>query len=185
MNARLAIPLIATITLYGCFNPKIDTGGISLPDWVLQPTIADGIAATSCVRWTGDFDLDRKASLASARQELAQQIQLRVQSMDETYLRKVEATAGDVRSNVFESVSRQLTDLALQGSVPERVQPVKFDDGQRLCTQVTMRPDATRALFQKLVAASGEQLTPQDEAVLFEEFKASQARARMDEALAR
>lgn len=184
MKIRMIITLMAAATLHGCAS-KVDDGGISLPDWVLNPTIEDGIAATSCVKWSGDLDLDKKASMASARQELAQQIQLRVQSMDELYQRKVEATAGAVRGNVFESVSRQVTDLELQGSVPEKVQPVKFDDEQRLCTQVTMRPDATRNLFNKLVAASGENLTPQDEAVLFEEFKASQARARMDEALTR
>ena len=184
MRIRLLATLITVVSLHGCAS-KIDDGGITLPDWVLNPTVENGIAATSCVKWSGDIDLDRKASLASARQELAQQIQLRVQSMDELYQRKVEATAGAVRGNVFESVSRQVTDMELKGSVPEKVQPVKFDDEQRLCTQVVMRPDATRELFSKLVAASGEAISAQDEALLFEEFKASQARARMDEALAR
>lgn len=163
----------------------VDSGGITLPEWVTSPAIEDGIAATSCVKWSGDFDLDKKQAIANARQDLAQQIRIRVESMDETMKRNREGAGKADQGSVFTSVSRQTADQHLKGAVPQRVKPVKFDDAQRLCAQVAMKPEQTRELFDTLIRESKVQLSAKDEDLLFEEFKADQARQRMDEALSR
>lgn len=155
-----------------------------LPEWVAMPGVKDGIAATSCVGWSGQFDVDRRQALANARQALAQQIQVRVESMDETYARRTTGGDEDVTSSVFESVSRQVTDQNLQGAIPQRVEPVTIADEKQLCAMIAMQPDKTRALFEQIVAASNAEVTARDKEVLYEEFKAEQARERLDEALA-
>lgn len=156
----------------------------SLPEWVSMPRVEDGIAASSCVSWSGYFDVDRRQALANARQELAQQIDIRVQGMDETYARRTRGGDEDVIGSVFETVSRQVTDQNLRGAIPQRIEAVTIGDEKQLCAMIAMQPDKTRELFEQIIDASGEEIAARDEEVLYEEFKADQARERMDEALA-
>ncbi len=183
-SAFATLPVLAILAACNS-QPEAPRGSFSLPAWIANPTIEDGIAASSCVRWSGHLDIDQRQVLAIARQQLAQQIDLRVKSMDETYARRTQAAGGDAVGGVFESVSRQVTEQNLHASIPERIETFSIAGEDNLCAMVTMRPEATRQLFEQLVQASGVSLGARDEAVLYEEFKAHQAQQRMDEELAR
>lgn len=177
-----SIPLALAIALTGCASNGVDKA-MNLPDWVANPTIEDGIASSTCVQSSGHFNIDRKQAIAEARQGLAQQIQTRVEAMDETYSNSTLTEDGTTAGGVFESVSRQVTNQNLSGAVPERVEMVNLGDTTQLCAMVAMRPDQTRALFDQLVEQSGAKLDAQDERVLFQQFKAEQARDRLDSQL--
>jgi len=179
-----SLPLAAAIALTGCAsNSNTSDPDINPPDWVLNPSIEDGIAEATCVQSSGHFNIDRKQAIAEARQGLAQQIQLRVESMDETYANRTTTEDGTTAGGTFESVSRQVTEQNLSGAIPERVEMVRMGETVQVCAMVAMRPDETRDLFNKLVAQSGVKLGAQDEKVLFQQFKAEQARKRLDSQL--
>lgn len=179
-----SLPLAALIAVAGCASNTNDADlSINPPEWVMNPSVEGGIAESTCVQSSGHFNIDRKQAIAEARQGLAQQIQSRVEAMDETYSNRTTTEDGTTAGGTFESVSRQVTEQNLSGAVPERVELVRIGDQTQLCAMVAMRPDQTRDLFNKLVAQSGAKLGAQDEQVLFQQFKAEQARKRLDSQL--
>lgn len=176
-----ACSLVLAAAIAGCAsNNPSDTAAIALPSWISNPTIEDGIASSTCVRSSGHFNIDQKQAIAEARQGLAQQIQTRVRAMDETYQNNTLTEDGTTAGGVFESVSQQVTEQNLRGAVPERIEIIKIGDTLQTCAMVVMKPDQTKALFDKLVAQSGVTLSAQDERVLFQQFKAQQARDRLE-----
>jgi hypothetical protein len=179
-----SIPLALAVAVAGCASTSNTANpDINPPDWVMNPTIEGGIAESTCVQSSGHFNIDRKQAIAEARQGLAQQIQSRVEAMDETYANRTTTEDGINAGGTFESVSRQVTEQNLSGAVPERVEMVKIGETTQLCAMVAMRPEQTRDLFNQLVAESGAELGAQDEKVLFQQFKAEQARKRLDSQL--
>lgn len=174
--------LLSALFLAACQPLSVERAA-SVPDWVAAPQVKEGLAATSCVAYSGHFDIDKKQAIANARQELVQQISLRVKTLDETYARKTQAAGGAVAGGVFESVSRQVAEETLSGSVPEKVAVLTIAGKEQMCAMVTLQPERTRTLFAQLVSAAKVSLAAQDEAALYEEFKAFKAQERLDRAL--
>ncbi|HFD38431.1 MAG TPA: hypothetical protein ENJ31_01075 [Anaerolineae bacterium] len=182
---RLIAVMSAAALLAACSSTKEKAGveappGMDLPDWVMNPVIEDGLAATDCVKWSGNMSIDRKQAIANARAGLAQQIDIKVKAMDKTYARKVDAQGGTNIGGVFESVSKQVTQQQLSGSRPTKVKPVTINGESHICAMVTFAPAATEELFKNIVKSSGVKLSPQDEDVLYEEFKAFKAQEELD-----
>ncbi len=92
-----------------------------MPGWILNPNIEGGIAAAECSTWSGDFSMDKAEATALARATLAKQIDTKVQAMDKTYQRRVRANDKTTTGTTFESVSKQLTEQTLQGTVPKKI----------------------------------------------------------------
>jgi hypothetical protein len=155
-----------------------------LPEWVLTPTIENGIADTQCVKSAGiDFPVLKSKATALARAELAKQINLRVKAMDKTYQRLTDTNQGSSTGGTFEAVSRQLTNQTLSGTRATKVEYIDFpDNSQKLCVMVTLDPNLTNTLFKTLVKESGQNISPRDEAVLYERFLAKKAADEMDAA---
>lgn len=165
-------------------SEKRSAGG--LPNWVAAPMAEGGIADTQCVENNATISVLRARATALARAELARNIDVRVQAMDSTYARLTEADEGASSGTSFESVSRQVTNEKLAGSRVERSDFVRFPGGeQMLCVMVVMPPETTDALYQDMVSRSGRQLSAQDDAVLYEEFRAHQAQEAMQKEMQR
>ncbi|MFA9460356.1 hypothetical protein [Thiohalorhabdus methylotrophus] len=171
-----ALVLGAGGLMAGCASSGKSTEGTAgLPSWVMNPTIEGGIAATECVPASQDLSLDKAEATAKARATLVKQINLKVKAMDKTYQRKVKSQSGTTTGGTFESVSRQVADQYLSGSRATKVNYVDINGKRNLCAMVTMDPKTTESLFKELVAQSEKKLSPQDEEVLYEEFKAKKA----------
>ncbi len=180
---KYMMPVAAAVFLAACSStPKQGANELtsSIPAWVLNPVIDDGIAATACVNFSGNMNIDKSQTVASARAGIAKQITVKVKAMDKTYARKTETGDKLVTSNVFESVSKQLAEQSLVGSRPEKVEIVDIAGKQQLCTMVTLKPEVTEKLFKDIVKNSGQQVAAQDEAILFEEFKAHKAQQELE-----
>lgn len=158
---------------------------INIPDWVSAPQYDGGIAETSCVQFSGHFDLDKKEAVAKARDALAKQIEVKVKTMDKIHSSKTQVTAGTNVGGVFESVSRQVTQQSLVGARPHKVNLVKIGQVENLCAMVVIDPKETKNLFSKLVSASGAQLSSKDEDVLYQEFKAYKAHQELQDEFSR
>lgn len=156
----------------------------SLPDWVMNPVVENGIADTQCVNAKPGIGMNYLKSQATtlARAELAKQIGLRVKALDKTYQRIADTTAGTSVGGSFESVSKQVTDKNLSGSRAIRMDYVTMPGNTtNFCVMVAMSPEVTKALFKDLVTESGNSnISPSNEAVLYERFLADKAAKELD-----
>jgi hypothetical protein len=177
---------VAIVMLSACASKQETTApaaatSTKLPSWVLNPIIENGIADTQCVQTTADFNVLKNKATALARAELTKQIEVNVKAMDKTYQRLTDTAQGSSTGSDFESVSRQLASQTLSGSRTTQVDYVDFPDGtQKLCVLVTLSPELTETLFKNIVKQSGRNISPKDEAVLYERFLAKKAGEEMD-----
>ncbi len=161
--------------------PQTTAQASQLPDWVLSPIIENGIADTQCVAVTADFNILKNKATALGRAELAKQIEIKVKAMDKTYQRLTDTAEGSTSGGTFESVSKQLSNKTLSGSRATKVNYINFPDNtQKLCVMITMSPELTESLFKDLVKESGRNISPRNEAVLYERFLAKKAADEME-----
>jgi len=152
----------------------------SVPNWVLNPNVDNALAAASCVPWSGNLSIDKAQSLAMARAEIAQQINLKVSVLDKMYQRKLEA---DDRQNIggtFEQVSKQISQQTLVNTKAAKVEFAKIDGKKQLCTLVTLSENKSDLLFEQLVGKSGANIDPTSKAALYEEFRSQKASKELE-----
>jgi hypothetical protein len=184
MKKQIVAGLSMALLAAGCASSgkKQDIAGV--PNWVTSPSYKDGIAATECVPASSNFSLDRKEAIANARQGLAQQLNLKVKAMDKTYQRRTRAEDKASTGSSFESVSRQVTETNLNGSRVVKTGYVELAEKKNLCVMVAFGDSEMQKIFDDLIDASGRNVSPQDEDILYQEFKAKQAGEEMDKELA-
>ncbi|GAA0859404.1 hypothetical protein [Aliiglaciecola litoralis] len=157
----------------------------SVPSWVLNPEVANGIAATDCVSFSGNLSVDKKMATANSRLALAQQIDTRVEGLEKTYSSRVDSNEDATVGTNFSSVSKQLTKQKLQGSRVIKSDVVNISGKDYLCVLTTLEPEATKALFDEILAQSKRTINPTDEKFLYQEFKAAQAEKDLDKEIKR
>jgi hypothetical protein len=155
----------------------------NIPDWVLNPTIENGLAASDCTKFSGNMSVDSKVAVANARLALAQQISVQVQGLDKTYARRTDTNEETSVGSNFSSVSKQITQQNLSGALVKKVDIVNILNAEHLCAQVTLAPSETEALFEKLVVGSQQTINAKDKTFLYEEFKAFKAEQDLDSAI--
>ena len=156
-------------------------GKVKLPQWVINPTIVNGFAATECTEASADFAILKSKTETMARGNIARQIGVKVQAMDKLYSRLTEVEEGNVSASTFEKVEKQLTQQSIQGSRTTQVDYVDFPDGkQRICSKVELNPELTKKLFDNIVKTSERKVSAQNENVLYEEFKSHKAQQELD-----
>jgi predicted component of type VI protein secretion system len=156
------------------------------PEWVMNPVIENGLAAASCVPIPGsNISVAQKMATANGRAQLSFQIETKVKAMDKTYDRVTTTNDGASTGGTFESVSKQVTQQNLNGA-----RAVKFakvvDDGKNLmCALVTLSPETTNTLFSALVQSSEKNLSPDNEAVLKEQFLSYKAQQELEQEMSK
>ncbi|MCP1727962.1 heat shock protein HslJ [Natronospira proteinivora] len=178
---------VAALILAACAGPE-QAPEDRIPDWVADPQseVSDGLAATNCVPASDSFSIDRSEAIALTRQMLAAQIEVGVEAMDETYQQQTRTSEGEtVSGSTFQSVSRQLTDQTLTGVRVNQAGYETINEQRQLCTMLVMGESDMRGLFDDIIETSNRPMADQDEAVLWEQFRHTQAREEMDSALER
>ena len=180
----LPLILLSLGLVAGCGPSKKEQAGMGeIPKWVANPQVEQGIAVTECVPASDNFSLDRKEAVANARSSLAQQIETKVQAMDKTYQRRVRTEEKSATGSTFESVSKQLTEETLQGTILKKVGYEVFNGQKHMCVKLAMGGSDMREFFNRLVKQSEANVGPQDKELLYQEFKAKQAQEEMQEEL--
>ena len=182
---KLAITLLTAALMTGCASQDRKNKGelASTPDWILSPQIENGIAESACVIWSGNIAIDKDEASHIARDRLAKQIELRSAGMTKAFSDKTTTSNGLNTGTTFESVSRQIYDQTLKGTKPTKAGIFIIDAKKNFCVMVEVDPDKTKKLYKNIVAASGAQLNADDDAVLFQQFKAWKAQGELDKAL--
>lgn len=181
----LPLLLVSLVLLAGCgtSSQKSTAGMGEVPKWVASPQVEQGIAVTECVPASDNFSLDRKEAVANARASLAQQIQTKVRAMDKTYQRRIRADDKTTTGTTFETVSKQLTEETLKGTAPKQTGYEMLNEKKHMCVMLTMGGSQMKEFFDKLMREADADVNPQDEEILYQEFKAKQAQEEMEEEL--
>jgi hypothetical protein len=158
---KAAAPALLALGLAAC--------GSDAPEWIREPATDGGLAATACVKDSGNLAVDRQVIIAQARGEIARQLQERVIEMDDAYDDLAEPVEGKP-DTTFASVAKQIAEPMLASLAPTRVEYLDFDDERRLCTHVGMDRAQARVLYDKLVEASGRKIDPAQAEALYLEF---------------
>ncbi|NWN91965.1 hypothetical protein HLV39_10725 [Marinobacter adhaerens] len=187
---KLITAVLAAGLVAGCASnqsPEQPSSDSGLPAWVMTPSSLAGegaLAATECVPDNANMSILKAKSVALARAGLAQQIRVNVQAMDKTYQTLTENGDEAGSGSTFESVSKQVTEQMLNGAIPERVDYLKGPGDKMLfCSMVVLAPEKNRKIFEQIIDKSNRQLNPNNEALLYQEYRAKRAAEELDEAL--
>lgn len=189
-KVKLVTAVLAAGLVAGCASnqapeqPKSNSG---LPAWVMMPSSVAGegaLASTECVPDNASMSILKAKSVALARAGLAQQIRVNVQAMDKTYQTLTENGDEAGSGSTFESVSKQVTEQMLNGAIPQRVDYLKGPGDKMLfCSMVVLAPEQNRKIFEQIIDKSNRQLNPNNEALLYQEYRAKRAAEELEQSL--
>ena len=184
---KLIFVAVLTTILGGCSSTKVEENKLTnnIPSWVLNPAVKDGIAASSCVKYSGNLSIDQKIATANGRLSLAQQIETRVEGLDKTFDNRTDSNSDVTTGSTFSSVSKQLTKQTLTGSRAIKSDILEIAGKQHFCVLTTLSPTVTKELFNAIVKSSKRDINPQDENFLYQEFKAHKAEQSLAEEIHR
>ena len=183
LTYRITVIALAAAITAGCASGAQQSATTkSLPDWVTAPYVKDGFTDTQCVKANASMGILKNSATALGRAEIAKQIDVQVKAMDKTYARKVKTADGISTGGVFETVSKQVTNRNLTASQVNKVDVVQINNADHLCAMVVFGREANRRLFDDLINTTqvAQQISPQDEGVLWEEFKAYKSQQELD-----
>lgn len=140
------------------------------PDWVLNPPGGEP-AGSDCVPSSGSLSIDRNQATAKARLALAQQIEVKIEAMDQTYESRVREGKADKLASSFKSTSKQTVSVSLQGARLVRAEVVKNRDGEFLCALVSLTKAAAEKLPGDVIRTAGLKVDEDTEALLLTRFR--------------
>ncbi len=147
-----------------------------LPDFVMNPPMAeDALFGTGSSKMS-DFSLARNAAAAEARAQIATQINAEVKQAVTNYSQ--ESGAGDETQTLqfAESITRQITSEKIRGARIAEV--AKTDDGV-VWVLVEYRKNALAGILEEAVDNAKKDFN-RDEGAAFAEFKAQEALKKME-----
>lgn len=151
-----------------------------IPEWVLNPSSANGFAASNCVKYTGNFSVDRNHAVSLTRNALAQNMDLKANVLEKTY-QKMDSASGETSTGTsFEQIAKQITSVSLQKSQIEKVKIVNIAGVPQVCSLVTIPKVESEKAFTNMVNSSGP-IDPSDKAALYKEFMSQKTTAELEQ----
>ena len=182
--SRTLLTSVAVVVIAGCntvAEKSASTPVSNLPALTLNPNTSEGIAATDCVKFSGNLSIDKKLATANSRLALAQQIETRIEGLEKTYSNRTDANDDTTVGTSFSSVSKQLTKQKLQGSRLIKSDIVNISGIDHFCVLTALEPNQTKSLFNDILKQSQRTINPADEKFLYQEFKAKKAENDLDQ----
>lgn len=188
MKYQILTAAISAAVLSGCASQsgsentaKVETSkGSNVPNWVLNPTSANGFAASNCVSASGNFSIDCNHAISLARNTLAQNIDIKVSVLEKNYQKIDSSVDGHTSGTSFEQIAKQITNTSIQKSQVEQVALVEVGGEEQVCALVVMPKIESEKMFNSAVVAS-EDLDPTDKAALYKEFVSQKTSKQLEE----
>ena len=115
------------------------SGFANEPSWVTNPIKGCGVGSA---KYRGIRDLTRKAAIASARDDLARQLKVKVEGMIKTYQAMGEAEGKEFSEEQTSRVSRNIVSTTLVGTIPKKNAMVGKDYYSTVCLDPAVFADA-------------------------------------------
>ena len=145
------------------------------PEWILNPPSGPELHAGDCVEASGSMGIDRQQATARARLALAQQIEVRVEAMDQTWESRVRDGQAQKLASSFSSASKQLVAVTLQGARPVRTEVVKSRSGNLVCVLVALQRQASEQLPGDIIRTAAAPVDAATESMLVTRFRQAAA----------
>lgn len=180
----LALGLPLLVAGCGTTSDKEEQDMSSLPDWVTQPHAEDGLAATACVATAGSFSRDQSRADLQARQQLASQMGIQIQSLSEQYQRTIETDDGISTGANFEEVTRGIVEQELRGSNRIKGNYVTMPGGKKeFCSMMAVGQASVNEILKQVAGAAGADEDAFTQGEMREQFMSQKALNRLDEQL--
>ncbi|MFY7856746.1 MAG: hypothetical protein ACOVQT_11440 [Rubrivivax sp.] len=141
------------------------------PDWILNPPSGPELHAGDCVESSGSVGIDRQQATARARLALAQQIEVRVEAMDQTWESRFREGQAQQLASRFVSASKQIVATTLQGARPVRTEVVKSRGGHLGCVLVALQREASEQLPGDIIRTAAAPVDAATESMLVARFR--------------
>ena len=116
-----------------------NSGFSSEPSWVTSPVKGCGVGSS---KYRGIRDLTRKAAIASARDDLARQLKVKVEGMIKTYQAMGETGGKEFAEEQTTRVSRNIVSTTLVGTIPKKNALIGKDYYSMVCLDPAVFADA-------------------------------------------
>lgn len=187
MKYHILTAAIGALVLSGCASQsaqvetaKIETNNLAnVPKWVMNPTSANGFAASNCVGASGNFSIDRNHAVSLARNTLAQNMDIKVSVLEKNYQKISTSVDGQAAGTSFEQIAKQISNTSIQKSQVEGISLVEIDGAKQVCALVVMPAVESEKLFSSALTASS--VDPADKASLYKEFVSQKTTKQLEE----
>lgn len=145
---KIILLLITVIIVTGCSSVDYSQNK-KYPEWVLKPSYKTGIAGVGSAKITElGFDFARKEAMASAREDLAKQISLKVNSSFKSYISKVGIGDSAAMDKVVEEVYE---DIVSQKLINSRIEEAwENPQGELYLLMVVENEDVIRSVSESV-----------------------------------
>jgi hypothetical protein len=137
----------------------------------MDPQSQAPLAASECIPSSGSLSIDRQQVSANARIALAQQIGIKIEAMDKTYMSRVNEGKAPKLSSSFESSSKQTVDTLLTGARLKRLEMVKNSEGHFVCGLIALEQDSDKRIVRDVIQAKSVQMDTDTEEILLAKFR--------------
>lgn len=179
-NLIAVMMLLVAVALVGCkkadkADDNTPTQTVSrFPDWVLNPSLEGGQAAMGSARvGSAGISFARTEALASARDELARQLSVKVNNMFKSYTSQIGAGEDQTVDKVATNVSKQVASQTLQGS--KQYKTWLDEQENELYVLVGITDEVVKTETKNAVRTSLN-----NEKALWQEFKSEKAQQQLD-----
>ena len=181
---------LAVVLMLGCAGQPNDFAsplpeGVNIPDWVLKPFVKDGLAASDCVKFSGNLSIDQKLVVANARAELAKQLTSKVEVMDSVLSKRDSIDNTPTTSNKFAEMNTVTAMEMLVGSKPEVFGFADIQGQQHYCTLVSLATEQTQELFGEILKLNKLSLDKDEQSLLWQNFIADTTKLSLEKNIAR
>jgi len=182
---KAALALFA-VMLAGCASGpqqgEASDAQSKLPSWVLVPEVEGSISEASCVSASGAFNVDRSEAIHFASEQLAAQLQRNIAFLAKGFQSKTRSSEGVNVGTDFNQTSRQLVEQSISGIKAVKTGIFEISGVDQVCVLVAISPAASQHVYSTLKEQSGAKLSADDDAVLYEQFRAYKADQALEQA---
>lgn len=191
MKKSLFLAAVLTTGLSACSSKSVSpdqaatTNKFNLPEWVVKPTVDNGLTATGCVRAVGDIGADMERADLQATAQLAAMTRQQLQSLRENYSR-VSNTGSNALTPTgqYESVVRSVVDQRMVGVHRVQWDYIDHPSGNtQSCSQMAVGNEAVNAILEKSSQAAGYEAAAFTQDEYREQFMSQKAFQRLNEQL--
>lgn len=177
-KVQILLVVMLLVVASACSNNEKKVNGpmAQYPSWVMSPKTSDGIAAVGSAKiGPAGMSFARQEAMAQARDELARQMQVKVNNMFKSYTSAVGLAGADGVDKVATNISKQIASETLVGSEQENswISPEK-----ELFLLVTISSESLKNGAKK--AINNKVPTTANERALWQQFKSEQGQAALD-----
>jgi len=175
---RFGIVLVASsivILAVGCASTGAPEKDIPYPDpvspeWVSNPYVEGGMASTECVEANAPMSIIKGQAASLARATLTSELKASLEDLKVNYQNRTQTTEDSGFSQNYDRVTRDLATQTLVGSRTARADYVTIADQKQYCVMVVIDEKHATVMRDKLFAQAKMDVSPDDEAQLWEAF---------------